>query len=224
MAPLVSLAASLGAFTAAALMLGLIAGASVFAFEELIGRALVNRAAVFVWTRSRGPDARWLPRKLQRWYPLPYKQLTGAIASVFQVRALSRDDVKRSPDESELLFKDPDRDLQTAFARIGARILGIELPPDATAKDDNLSESFLAERALDDLQANLAVTWTRARYFIAAAVTAVVFTAVALTHAAYDARWDFSNVLANLPLIWIISVLFAPIFRDLIETLSARQR
>lgn len=231
--PFWSLALSLLAFTGTALLLGLIAAAFVFALEELGGRSVVNRVAVEQWLR---PFRKYLKSDfrdlLGHRSSLPYKQLTGTIASLFQSIPFQKTEPANAPAAGP-------PDLQLNFALIGARIVGADsdvlyapdepypIPggPPTPSSARATARNFFAERALDDLQAHLAVTWTRGRYLMAAFVVIIVFVVISIPQmATISTQYGFFQTLLTYPLIWVVAVLFTPIFRDSIEWLTAHQR
>lgn len=222
---MIQLATGMAAFTAVAMLLGLIAGAFVFVVEE-IGRAPLNRSFLSSWARYCNGRAERIDRLSRRWYSLPYKQMTGAISATLQV-GLSD---PHPPIPSQHAEKDPAASsLRDELAMIGASILGISdfKVGDRPKGDDGeaavVTELTLADRALDDLQTQLALNWTRARLLAAGSVIFLVF---AVVYAQRDeaASLGFFGSLVTFPVIWFAAVIFATIFRDLIERLTGDQR
>jgi uncharacterized integral membrane protein len=230
-----SLAISLFDLTAIAVLLGLIAGIFVFAFEELTFRQFYNRFLIRFWYRRHG--SRHMFRGFSRYlFALPYKQMTGAIATMFQVVDVPQ--IRQNKNEFESVDL-PERrhSLLNEFAIIGANVLGIPGPVVIDwikAKNTNaeMSENeynaprllFLAERALDDLQAELATRWTRMRYLLALVAIVSVFLAVYVLRDNSNVNLGFLGSVVAYPLVFALAALFAPIFRDFVERLSGGVR
>jgi len=242
---LLALAASMGAFTATALLLGLIAGTFVYISEELVFRRFFNLLLFSSWLDSRYEDvplsatdvdrssARSLlmSRMATQWFSLPYKQLTGAIATAFQVT----DEPAPTPSTSSASSPYPPHssrvawDLRSQFELIGRSILtrpeSSNLPSRSQSPESThvtaAASIYYAERALDDLQARLSVSWSFIRFIVGFAAIVVVFAAVAIFQ--YSSRpLGLLGALVTYPLIWIVAAFFAPVFRSIVETRSNR--
>lgn len=228
MSQLTSLAASLGAFIAASLLLAVIAGVVLVASEDL-ARGYVNRWILQQWTRKFPLDGRIVTQQLRQWSGLPYRQLTAIIASTIQFDLPS--------DEGFPLWKPIPNELRTYFAEVGAFLLFSKSsdalfmrPPPNLSPESSVSldavqgaRSLLAERAVDHLQATLTLRWARFRYGAAVIAIAITFGIVQIQLGSGE-RFELLHFVVAFPAILFVAVLFAPLMHDIIELLAGRQR
>lgn len=243
MVQLVSLAESLGAFTGSALLLALIASVVLIASEELFRgplNDLILRSwfgSYGAWLKNNGIERSSVLTRLGRWVWLPYRQMTGVIASILQSTAFPDRPIVRST------YTGND-DLYQSFVLVGARLLdfdprikpsrvedgtekpsrvqdGIEEPQELESRES--LQSMLADRALDHLQATFALQWARLRYATAALAIALTFGIVQIQLGSSE-RFGFLHTVLGFPAILVIAVFFAPLFRDIIERVTLHQR
>ena len=222
MQDLTTFAISLLSFTSAALLLGLIAGLTMFAVEELGFRRIYNSAVFQIWrNRHLGKFKRELQSPSWVWYALPYKQFVGALASSVQVPQSKS--VVSPPIPHRLDSEDAHRlSLGEQFAEIGSALEGatFALPVEYSNSEEPMSAVF-AERALDNLQAELATLWSYARYAMAAIIIGLVFLSVASERS--RGLPTFLALLLTYPIMFVVAALSAPIFRNLIDRMDGRR-
>lgn len=221
-----ALARSAAGYLLVACALAIVTATLLLAAEELGVRQAVNRFGVREWLTERmrwaemvsselsagakPPDyvrpLRHLPISASS-YALPYKQLVAVIGSLVQ---------------ADLRTGAPYPFART-FAQIGQATMFDQpqtiRPSDFSASSETLGDlNFFAERALDDLQAFLALYTARARYLLSTiAVTAQV---VVLWLQGSDEVGPTLGSLFLYPTAIVAAVLFAPVIRDALERIG----